>query len=162
MIKFFFTNKNMAFGDWLKEKRKRAGLSQGRLAALATANGHSVTSAYISNIERGYDKNKKGVPGRPNELLVIALAKALDIDPDDALNEAGYRSKKAAIPEPIAAIGFDWTNEEDEQKIAEYMQFLKSQKEQKPAFKQFHRKPGAPSMKTAIIAEEKEEKRKER
>lgn len=92
MVKFFFSTEinGMNFGETLKKKRKEAKLSQEELAELAVVDGYKYTGAYISNIERGYDKNKKGEPTRPNKDLVIAMANVLNWDVNDALTSAGH------------------------------------------------------------------------
>lgn len=108
MFKFCFT-RNMGFGEWLRGNRKAAKLSQVQLAARATDQGFPVTDAYVSMIEREYDKNKKGQPTRVNQDLVVAFAKALGVPIDEALLAAGYAptqqtTRPRTIPELIAAL----------------------------------------------------------
>ncbi len=114
----------MSGGKWLKTKRTEAGLSQGKLAQKITDAGFPVTSAYISIIEREYDKNKKGLPTRVNEELVDAFAKALNVHINEAriaFNYApttsthyinGYRIE---LPDDVSAvIPFGQINSEEE------------------------------------------------
>ena len=80
----------MNFGNFLRQIRKEAGLSQERLAELITASGHQVTAGAISNIERGYYKRKDGGETQPNKNLVILAAKVCNADVNTALIEADY------------------------------------------------------------------------
>lgn len=121
----------MSFGEWLKLKRKAAKLSQDKLAALAVLNnGYKYTAQYISNIERGYDKNKKGDPTRPDRDLVIALAKALNQDINEALTEADYSAEILSEEfEVLDGISLKFQNsnnwsEDDRQKVIEAVKIV--------------------------------------
>ncbi len=99
----------MGFGEKLRAKRKEVGLSQLKLADRVTDMGVPVTDAYISMIEREYDKNKKGEPTRVNRDLVFAIAKVLNWDSDEALAAADYAptttvTRPQTIPELIEAL----------------------------------------------------------
>lgn len=88
MIKNFFID--MGYGSSLREKRESAKLSQDKLADLVTARGHKISGAYISMIEREYDKTASGEPTRVNRDFVVKAAEVLSWDVSDALREADY------------------------------------------------------------------------
>lgn len=89
------------FATWLRHWRKKRGLTQERLVQLA----HEVCKpAYISTLERAYDKSKKtGKPTRPSEEIVDALADALGRPRAEARRLAGH----AAPDESTRRDGYD-------------------------------------------------------
>jgi len=117
----------MNFGEWLKKTRKKMGISQEKLAELADVGGYRYTGAYISNIERGYDKNKKNEPTRPDKDLVISIAKVLNADVDAALILAGHApiSEIKTIRNRILVSDFDDFDDKDLDDIAEYIALKK-------------------------------------
>jgi len=68
----------MNLGDKIRELRDRMGLTQGQLAECA-----SVSQGYLSQLENGDVKN-------PSAAVLLRVAQAMDIDPDDLFEAAGY------------------------------------------------------------------------
>lgn len=92
VIKKFFSQSGsetnlLSFGDELKQRRKRKGLTQ---EALVKAAKDVCTAGYISNLERNQDIGKKGQPTRPSVEIVDALADVLDWPRDQARLAAGH------------------------------------------------------------------------
>jgi transcriptional regulator with XRE-family HTH domain len=69
-----------AFGDWLRDKRRRAGMSQDDLAIAADC-----SKTYISTLERGMHHTVTGTPPQPSRAMVEKLAIALGVPTRDAL-----------------------------------------------------------------------------
>lgn len=70
----------MELGRKIRELRLGMGTSQGQLAATA-----DLSQAYLSQIENGDVKN-------PSAAVLLRLAGALHVDPDDLFEAAGYPS----------------------------------------------------------------------
>lgn len=87
MLQNIFTCE-MGYGDSLRRYRKAAKLTQEALAEQIRSRGYNVTGAYISMIERGYDKTKDGSPTRVKRDFVTIAADVLDWETNDALQEA--------------------------------------------------------------------------
>jgi transcriptional regulator with XRE-family HTH domain len=79
----------MTFGEWLRRHRKQLGLTQPETAERA-----HVSTSYVSTIERGQPHSITGGVIRPEPEKVIALAKAVEGDPDEALQLCGYADSK--------------------------------------------------------------------
>jgi transcriptional regulator with XRE-family HTH domain len=69
-----------AFGDWLRDKRRRAGMSQDDLAIAADC-----SKTYISTLERGMHHTVTGAPPQPSKAMVEKLAIALGVPTREAL-----------------------------------------------------------------------------
>lgn len=78
----------MNFGTWLKQTRDEKGVSGVELEKKT-----GISRQYISNLERGSKTDKNGNLIRPSRDKVIALAKALRANTDEALTIAGYASE---------------------------------------------------------------------
>lgn len=72
----------MNLGDKIKELRETIGLTQGQLA------GHAaVSQGYLSQLENGDVKN-------PSAAVLLRVAQAMQIDPDDLFEAAGYSTTR--------------------------------------------------------------------
>lgn len=110
----------MNFGTWLKSTREAK-----RISGVELERKTGISRQYISNLERGVKTDKKGSPIRPSREKVIALAKALNADENEALKLAGY----ASDADGLVIVGFgDELDPDDVAKIKSYIAFLKSQK----------------------------------
>ncbi len=77
------------FGEWLYDARRRAGLSQEKLAEKA-----DVSKNYISIIERDHPHPVSGTLPSPSRKVIVALASALGEPEQIALQLAGYSSEE--------------------------------------------------------------------
>jgi transcriptional regulator with XRE-family HTH domain len=68
----------MKLGDKIRELREEFGLTQGQLAGCA-----SVSQGYLSQLENGDVKN-------PSAAVLLRVAQAMHVDPDDLFEAAGY------------------------------------------------------------------------
>ena len=68
----------MNLGDKIRELREEFGLTQGQLAGDA-----SVSQGYLSQLENGDVKN-------PSAAVLLRVAQAMHVDPDDLFEAAGY------------------------------------------------------------------------
>jgi transcriptional regulator with XRE-family HTH domain len=68
----------MKLGDRIRQLRDELGLTQGQLA-----NGSSVSQGYLSQLENGEVKN-------PSAAVLLRVARAMRIDPDELFEAAGY------------------------------------------------------------------------
>lgn len=68
----------MNLGDKIREVRESIGFTQGQLAEFAT-----VSQGYLSQLENGDVKN-------PSAAVLLRLAQAMHVDPDDLFEAAGY------------------------------------------------------------------------
>lgn len=68
----------MKLGDKIREVREIIGLTQGQLAGSAT-----VSQGYLSQLENGDVKN-------PSAAILLRLAQAMHVNPDDLFEAAGY------------------------------------------------------------------------
>src|SRR3972149_11519662 len=68
----------MKLGDKIRELRESIGHTQGRLAG-----GSSVSQGYLSQLENGEVKN-------PSAAVLLRVAQAMRIDPDELFEAAGY------------------------------------------------------------------------
>jgi transcriptional regulator with XRE-family HTH domain len=68
----------MKLGDKIRQLREMSGLTQGQLAS------HSaVSQGYLSQLENGEVKN-------PSAAVLLRIAQAMGIDPDELFEAAGY------------------------------------------------------------------------
>jgi transcriptional regulator with XRE-family HTH domain len=68
----------MKLGDKIRQLRDELGLTQGQLAS-----GSSVSQGYLSQLENGEVKN-------PSAAVLLRIAQAMRIDPDELFEAAGY------------------------------------------------------------------------
>lgn len=68
----------MKLGDRIRELREEVGLTQGQLAGSA-----SVSQGYLSQLENGDVKS-------PSAAVLLRVAKAIQVDPNDLFEAAGY------------------------------------------------------------------------
>jgi len=68
----------MKLGDRIRQLRDELGLTQGQLAS-----GSSVSQGYLSQLENGEVKN-------PSAAVLLRVAQAMRIDPDELFEAAGY------------------------------------------------------------------------
>jgi len=68
----------MNLGDKIRQLREETGLTQGQLAT-----GSSVSQGYLSQLENGEVKN-------PSAAVLLRVAQAIEIDPDELFEAAGY------------------------------------------------------------------------
>jgi transcriptional regulator with XRE-family HTH domain len=68
----------MKLGDRIRELREEFGFTQGHLAGNA-----SVSQGYLSQLENGEVKN-------PSAAVLLRVAQAMRIDPDELFEAAGY------------------------------------------------------------------------
>jgi len=68
----------MKLGDRIKILRDKGGLTQGQLAQSS-----SVSQGYLSQLENGDVKN-------PSAAVLLRVAQAMKVDPDDLFEAAGY------------------------------------------------------------------------
>lgn len=77
------------FGKTVHEERKSRGWTQSELAKKS-----GVSVSYISTIEREQPHSQTGAKLRPEPEVIKGIAKALDLDIDDALIYYGYAPEK--------------------------------------------------------------------
>jgi transcriptional regulator with XRE-family HTH domain len=70
------------FGDYIRQRREQLLAGDGRFSLRRVAAGVGVEPSYLSKVERGEQPP-------PSEKTVVALARALDEDPDVLLALAG-------------------------------------------------------------------------
>jgi transcriptional regulator with XRE-family HTH domain len=70
----------MKLGDKIRQLREDTGLTQGQLAT-----GSSVSQGYLSQLENGEVKN-------PSAAVLLRVADAIKIDPDELFEAAGYQT----------------------------------------------------------------------
>jgi transcriptional regulator with XRE-family HTH domain len=68
----------MKLGDRIRKLRDKCGLTQGQLAQSS-----SVSQGYLSQLENGEVKN-------PSAAVLLRVAQAMNINPDDLFEAAGY------------------------------------------------------------------------
>ncbi|HEY5624999.1 MAG TPA: helix-turn-helix transcriptional regulator [Dehalococcoidia bacterium] len=68
----------MKLGDRIRKLRDKCELTQGQLAQ-----GSSVSQGYLSQLENGEVKN-------PSAAVLLRVAQAMNVDPDDLFEAAGY------------------------------------------------------------------------
>ena len=68
----------MKLGDRIRKLRDKCELTQGRLAQSS-----SVSQGYLSQLENGEVKN-------PSAAVLLRVAQAMNVDPDDLFEAAGY------------------------------------------------------------------------
>src|SRR5213593_4541939 len=68
----------MRLGDRIRQIRDELGLTHGQLAS-----GSSVSQGYLSQLENGEVKN-------PSAAVLLRVAQAMRIDPDELFDAAGY------------------------------------------------------------------------
>ncbi len=73
----------MNLGDRIRQLREEFGLTQGQLASSS-----SVSQGYLSQLENGEVKN-------PSAAVLLRVAHAMRIDPDDLFDAAGYPTVRA-------------------------------------------------------------------
>lgn len=91
------------FAEWLKTNRQREKVS---LRRLADKIGNLCSDAFLSQIENRKYPGKKGKLMRPDREIVIALAKALHADENEALRLADYATEHNAADYPQTAEEF--------------------------------------------------------
>ena len=74
----------MRLGDRIRQIRDELGLTQGQLAS-----GSSVSQGYLSQLENGEVKN-------PSAAVLLRVAQAMQIDPDELFEAAGYPTVRHA------------------------------------------------------------------
>ena len=73
----------MNLGDRIRQLRDEFGLTQGQLAA-----GSAVSQGYLSQLENGEVKN-------PSAAVLLRVAQAMRVDPDELFEAAGYPTVRA-------------------------------------------------------------------
>lgn len=115
------------FGLWLREKRQTARLTQTEVAKLA-----GISPSYVSTLERGEPHSVSKIPVKPERETVLAIAKAIGGNPNEALVLAGYMPNHLSdIPDSIRIIGFEELNEEDVDAIVDFIKWKKQSKKRK-------------------------------
>jgi transcriptional regulator with XRE-family HTH domain len=92
----------MSFGEWLRDHRKRADLTQRDVAKRA-----GLSFSYVSTLERKQPHSITGNEVLPTREKVIALAKAVEGDVNEALRLTGYAAEiepPKTLPELIQAL----------------------------------------------------------
>lgn len=82
----------MTFGEWLKEKRVAARLSQEELADRA-----GCSKNYVSVLERRMPHPETGALPQPSRAIVTSLATALNVSLKEALSAAGYAPEPSSV-----------------------------------------------------------------
>lgn len=113
------------FSEYLRSKRKAAGMSQQQLADKLSALGYKVSNGKISYYETDYGQ-KKGWTNRPPEVFIDYLADALRLNRDEARLAAGYKAQSSPVPPEILSISFDGLTADDIKEITEFIEFKKS------------------------------------
>jgi len=72
----------MNLGDRIRKLRDQCELTQGQLAQSSP-----VSQGYLSQLENGEVKN-------PSAAVLLRVAQAVDVDPDDLLEAAGYPTER--------------------------------------------------------------------
>lgn len=73
------------FGYWLRESRRAVRLSQAELGKLV-----GLSNQYISNLENNRANTVNGLPSQLSAEKIVALAEAMNLDPDNALVLFGF------------------------------------------------------------------------
>lgn len=89
------------FGKWLRDSRKRAGLTQGELGKRA-----KISTSYVSTLERGERHHLTNAPPQPAPDVVEAIGEALGVPIDEARLAAGYAPKNPTRKKPENVIEF--------------------------------------------------------
>lgn len=87
-------SRSKTFGEWLRGKRKAAGLSLQLVAERA-----GVSKGYLSNLERNAPHTVSGATPRPSLEAVDAIANAVGAPLAEARDAAGYAAPQAE-PDP--------------------------------------------------------------
>ena len=113
------------FGAWVKSHRKMLGLTQTEIAHKA-----GVSPSYISTIERQQPHTVTGIPVKPEREKVLAIAKAVGGDVNEALVLCGFLPTDASeIPEAIRIISFEGLDESDLDSIVDFIMWKKKNNE---------------------------------
>lgn len=86
------------FGQWLRNKRKDASLTQGQLARKS-----GISTSYVSTLERGQRHTVTNADPLPKPDIVEAIAKALTVPVDEARLAAGYAASEDNDPHGLAS-----------------------------------------------------------
>lgn len=121
-IRLKFFDVELTFKEWLKNARKKAYLSQESLGKKV-----GVSKQYISVLEKGEPHPLTNKPVTPKREIVEALARITGADLNQGLKLAGYASD-IVIPEGFIVEGFEDLEQEDIDKIIEYIKLLKAVK----------------------------------
>lgn len=111
-----------SFGEYLIKKRNKLGLS---LRAVEKETG--ISNAYLSQLENNKIKN-------PSPKILFKLAKFYKISYNYLMDLIGYPTSKTEGNGTISpsyfknTIKFDDLTEEEEEKLTEYLQFLRSRR----------------------------------
>jgi transcriptional regulator with XRE-family HTH domain len=76
-------------GEWLRNKRLEARLTQGALAKLS-----GISTSYVSTLERSERHHLTDTPPQPAADVVDSIAAALNTDADEAREVFGYAPRK--------------------------------------------------------------------
>lgn len=115
----------VAFAKWLNEAFEKSSFK----SFSALADSAKLQRSTVSALVNAKLQTLTGKASQPKPETVISLATVLNEDVDKALLLAGHAPKNSSeIPKSIAAIGFKDLTEEDAEKVASYIQFLKAQR----------------------------------
>ena len=108
-------------GSYLKQAREHASLTLREVE-----NQAGISNSYLSQIENNKIKN-------PSPKLLFSLAELYRIGYDFLLELAGYpsTSKKEKLPSYRKSSILNDISDEEEKKLAEYLQFLRSKRRKK-------------------------------
>jgi transcriptional regulator with XRE-family HTH domain len=87
------------FGAWLRQHRKDLGMRQSDVAKRA-----GVSTSYVSTLERNQKHSVTGADLTPDRDKVLAIAKAVKGDEDEALLLCGYSSELTTKPRNVAEL----------------------------------------------------------
>lgn len=116
------------FAGWLRDHRRAKKMKQYEVARSA-----SVSPSYISTLERKQPHTVTGVQIRPEREKVVAIARAVGGDVDEALILCGYAPESSVpIPDKIKIIGFEGFSDSDIDSIVDFIMFKHRTKEIDP------------------------------
>ena len=92
-----------------------------------TAKRAGISKAYIGHLENHRPHTTSGADLIPSREKVIAIAKAVNGDINEALELCGYASSKQTLPPEITAIDFTQFSPEDLTEIVNFINFKLSQ-----------------------------------
>lgn len=107
------------FGQWLLQHRTEAKMTQGAVAKKA-----GVSVSYVSTLEREQPHSITGAKLTPEPDKVIALAKAVGGDENEALDLCGYAAKNNILPEELRDIPFTKLYKEQLIAIREFILYM--------------------------------------
>lgn len=109
---------SQTFGEWLLTSRKSAKLTQEKVAERS-----GISKAYIGHLENARPHTTTGAKLTPSREKVIALAKAVGGNVNEALRLANYADEENVLPEFLHHIDFSVFNARELLDIESFIRF---------------------------------------